>query len=562
MLSGLSLLLAVTTLAQDSVARAPSTRRPRRAPIVTPAPMTIEPWTTIAPMMLDAIPALEAIPAIAPMTLVIPDLQAATTALAVTAPHLEMALTAIAPLAVAAPDLEMALTAIAPLTAGADFSDDESWDEIDVQEPGDSLYRAARTALNNNRYTEAAATFGRVVSRYPSSARAPDAMYYQAYALYRTGDTKNLQTAVGVLNQRRRSYPNAGVRDANNLAARIDGELARRGDNAAAERNQARADSARTRGNARRERDRDRDRDGDAPPGCEGYGDDDPRMIALSALQQMNGESAIPILRDVLKRRDPCSEIMRRKAVFIVSQKRTDETSRILLDAVRQDPDQEVREQAVFWLSQVPGEETVAALDSILQDPKTDPQIQEKAIFALSQHRSPRAAAILCSYSGRRDRPAELREKSIFWLGQRRSADNQQCLRDLYKNLETDDLKEKVIFSLSQMGGADNYRWLMDIALDAKENIELRKKALFWAGQGRNVDIADLVRLYDSMNDREMREQLIFVYSQRREEAASDKLCQIGKTDPDRELRKKAIFWLGQSRSQRAIQCLQELINQ
>lgn len=545
MLSGLSLLLAVTTLAQDSVggARAPSARRQRRAPIVT------QPWTAIAPMVLDAIPAIEGIPAlaaiptIAPMTLVIPDLQAATTALAVTAPQLEMALTAIAPLAV-----------------GADFSDDESWDEIDAQEPGDSLYRAARTALNNNRYSEAAATFASVVSRYPRSARAPDAMYYQAYALYRTGDTKNLQTAVGVLNQRRRSYPNAGMRDANNLAARIDGELTRRGDNAAAERNQARADSARQRSSARRERDR--DRDGDAPPGCEGYGDDDPRMIALSALQQMNGESAIPILRDVLKRRDPCSEIMRRKAVFIVSQKRTDETSRILLDAVRQDPDQEVREQAVFWLSQVPGEETVAALDSILQDPRTDPQIQEKAIFALSQHRSPRAAAILCTYSGRRDRPADLREKSIFWLGQRRSEENQQCLRNLYKNLENDELKEKVIFSVSQMGGADNYRWLMDIALDPKENIELRKKALFWAGQGRSVDIDDLVRLYDSMNDREMKEQLIFVYSQRREEAASDKLCQIGKTDADRELRKKAIFWLGQSRSARAVQCLQELINQ
>jgi HEAT repeat protein len=285
-------------------------------------------------------------------------------------------------------------------------------------------------------------------------------------------------------------------------------------------------------------------------------------MIALSALQQMNAESAIPILRDLLKRRDPCSEILRRKAVFILSQKRTPETSRMLLDAVRNDPDKEVREQAVFWLSQVPGEETVTALDSIIQDPKSDPEIQEKAIFALSQHRSPRAAAILCTYSGRSDRPADLREKSIFWLGQRRAAENQQCLRDLYKKLESDDLKEKVLFSLSQMGGADNYRWLMDIALDPKENIELRKKALFWAGQGNNVDVADLVRLYDSMKDPEMREQLIFVYSQRREEAAVDKLCQIGKTDPDRELRKKAIFWLGQARSARAAQCLQDLINQ
>jgi len=112
------------------------------------------------------------------------------------------------------------------------------------------------------------------------------------------------------------------------------------------------------------------------------------------------------------------------------------------------------------------------------------------------------------------------------------------------------------------MGGSDKYSWLMDIALNTKEDIETRKKALFWAGQGHNVDMGDLVKLYDSMSDREMKEQLIFVYSQRREEAALDKLFQIGKNDPDRELRKKAIFWIGQSRSPRAAQYLQELINQ
>jgi len=87
-------------------------------------------------------------------------------------------------------------------------------------------------------------------------------------------------------------------------------------------------------------------------------------------------------------------EIMRRKAVFIVSQKRTAETSRILLDAARTDPDREVRGQAIFWLSQVPGDSTVIALDSILQA-STDPELQEKALFALSQHRSPKAGAAL-----------------------------------------------------------------------------------------------------------------------------------------------------------------------
>ena len=145
---------------------------------------------------------------------------------------------------------------------------------------------------------------------------------------------------------------------------------------------------------------------------------------------------------------------------------------------------------------------------------------------------------------------------------QNRSPENAAFLKGLFAKVENDDLKEKIIFSLSQMGGSDNYRWMMDIALNQNEDIEIRKKALFWAGQGHDVVIDDLVRLYDTMKDREMREQLIFVYSQRREEAALDKLFDIGKNDPDRELRKKAIFWIGQSRSPKAAKYLQDLINQ
>src|SRR3989449_3346861 len=125
----------------------------------------------------------------------------------------------------------------------------------------------------------------------------------------------------------------------------------------------------------------------------------------------------------------------------------------------------------------------------------------------------------------------------------------------------SEDLKEKVIFSLSQMGGAENGRWLMDIALNEREAIEMRKKALFWAGQ-TGADLGQLVTLYDRMQNEEMKEQLIFVYSQRHEAVALDKLIAIAKAEQNRELRKKAVFWLGQSHDPRAAQVLLEIINQ
>ncbi|HEY6208840.1 MAG TPA: HEAT repeat domain-containing protein, partial [Gemmatimonadales bacterium] len=120
---------------------------------------------------------------------------------------------------------------------------------------------------------------------------------------------------------------------------------------------------------------------------------------------------------------------------------------------------------------------------------------------------------------------------------------------------------EKVIFSLSQMGGAENMRWMMDIALNEREPIEQRKKALFWAGQS-GADLEQLTALYDRIQSTEMKEQLIFVYSQRHESQALDALIRIARTEKDKDLRKKAIFWLGQSHDPRAAQVLLEIINQ
>ena len=561
-MSFLSLLLAVTTLVQDSVAPPPRARKHHRAPVMTIGPVTIAPMTAIAPMIIE------------PMTIAVPAVQAATTALAMAYPQLQ-ALSVQAPaIAMSIGDLDAAAFALAaPPMMGiwdvgpANELDEPDW-ERDVQAQGDvadSAYRAARRALNDNQYARAAELFSSIRDKYPRSTYVPNTYYWQAFALYRDGSDDALRTAREALKAQKDKYPKASTRrDAEALLRRVQGALAQRGDADAATDVVEEGDviaprPPRTPNTPRPPREPRAPRPGHSSS-CDD--EDDIRIAALNAVLQMDADRAVPLLKTVLARRDEGSACLRRKAVFLVSQKRSDETSRILLDAVRADPDKEVREQAVFWLSQVPGEETVAALDSILSDSRTDPDIQDKAIFALSQHRSPRAGAILRAYAERRDAPTENREKAIFWLGQHRSAENAQFLKDLYAKLDSDDLKEKVIFSLSQMGGTDNYRWLMDIALNEREDIELRKKALFWAGQGHSVDVADLVRLYDSMKDREMRDQLIFVYSQRREEAALNKLFDIGKNDPDRELRKKAIFWIGQSRSPRAAQYLQELINQ
>jgi hypothetical protein len=230
------------------------------------------------------------------------------------------------------------------------------------------------------------------------------------------------------------------------------------------------------------------------------------------------------------------------------------------MNVARSDPSSDVREKAVFWLSQVPG--STGLLEEILKG-NGDENIKEKALFALSQQREDRAQQILRDFALRESESEELRDKAIFWLGQNRSSENTQFLRTLYSRLNNQDLKEKVLFSLSQQRGAGNEQWLMSIALNQKEDIELRKKALFWAGQS-GVAIPELAQLYDRMgaSDSEMKEQIIFVLSQRQSDrGAMDKMFDIAKNEKDPELRKKAIFWLGQSRDPRVQQFLMDLIN-
>ncbi|MCZ6753812.1 MAG: HEAT repeat domain-containing protein, partial [Gemmatimonadetes bacterium] len=114
--------------------------------------------------------------------------------------------------------------------------------------------------------------------------------------------------------------------------------------------------------------------------------------------------------------------------------------------------------------------------------------------------------------------------------------------------------------AVSQSDDPANGQWLVDIATDRSQPMDLRKNALFWAGQS-GEGLADLLAMWSLDLDQEMKGQLVFVYSQSGEPAALDKLFEIARTETDKELRENAIFWLGQSDDPRVTAFLEELIN-
>jgi hypothetical protein len=86
---------------------------------------------------------------------------------------------------------------------------------------------------------------------------------------------------------------------------------------------------------------------------------------------------------------------------------------------VARNPDipREARTQSVFWLGQAAGEAATAELGAIVVDGGVDREIREQAVFALSQRPRHEGVPALINVA-RTNKDPEIRKKALFWLGQ------------------------------------------------------------------------------------------------------------------------------------------------
>ena len=75
------------------------------------------------------------------------------------------------------------------------------------------------------------------------------------------------------------------------------------------------------------------------------------------------------------------------------------------------------RNQAVFWIGQAAGEKVTADLGALVVDNSVDREIREQAVFALSQRPRDQSVPALINVA-RTNRDPEIRKKALFWLGQ------------------------------------------------------------------------------------------------------------------------------------------------
>ncbi|MBM4117039.1 hypothetical protein FJ251_04735 [bacterium] len=440
-------------------------------------------------------------------------------------------------------------TLLAALLFGALLAPALRADEIE------EAFLAARRELNAAQYERAVAAFQALRARFPESRFTADALYWEAFSRSRRAASDDLAQALDLLAELQADFPKAEhLADARELALRLETQLAKSGDAAAAYRVTREAEELAAQLAQTDERKRRGAKSDPAEAELE------LRMTALNALMQMDSQRALPILKRLLAERTPATGALRARALFILAQHDDPAVPALLVQTVREDPDPEVRQMAIFWLGQEDSPAAMGALKEVLADPKTDAESREQALFAVSQQESDEALAVLRQVARDPKVDAESRGRAIFWIGQRGGKQSAATLRELYGQLEDAEVKEQVLFAASQ-SGAEMQGWLLEVARNPKESLALRCRAVFWAGQLGSVPVADIFGLYQSSADRKLKEQVIFTLSQQRGDEAAEKLMAIVRQEQDPELRTMAVFWIGQSQHPRAAEFLEEIIN-
>ena len=498
-------------------------------------------------------------------------------------------------------------------------------DQRFAQDAADSTYRAARTLLNRGEWRQAAALFGSIPRRFPQSEYRPDALYWQAFALYRIGGTTELREGLTALETRQSQFPSARNQgDATSLATRIRGALAARGDAAAAA-------ALRT----------------TAAQGSAACDEEDlsVRASALNALMRADPATAQTQLERVLARRDECSVPLRKNAVMIIAG-REDAAARSRLSTVAtSDPSIDVRVDAIGYLAKFPDQQTVTQLAQITRSADEE-RAQRAAIRALGEMEIPTARQAVRAVVENRDASERLRLEALGTFDRGGSPDfayEIDCDDNVCTTMpmtpvampgvpvppravapaapvatpapaaaprsapappraatprppgvaavEAPGMDLALWRNSERALSADDAAWLRGV-YPRLETTRLKSRAasvlaratdeasVTWlmnliqreeespdvrsavlARLGRNLSIAQLSRIYDAAANRSVRRQIVSTLGDRDEAAATDKLIEIVRTGTDPQLRRSAISALTRKNDPRTTQLLLEMID-
>lgn len=155
-----------------------------------------------------------------------------------------------------------------------------------------------------------------------------------------------------------------------------------------------------------------------------------------------------------------------------------------LIDVANNGPAQDLRKDAIFWMSQARITESANELERLMFRDESS-EIRRHAAFSLSQSTAANRSDALIR-QGREDHDSGVRSQAWFWLAQTGASGSEEAIRWAIANDPDSRVREEAVFAASLLPGERGLNTLLAILRDGQMDRAAREQALFWLAQSES----------------------------------------------------------------------------
>jgi HEAT repeat protein len=379
--------------------------------------------------------------------------------------------------------------------------------------PAARAFREGRDLIERENWPQAAEKFHSFVAAFPKDRDVDAALYWYAYALQKQG--KKDEAAAALLRLIKEFPTSSWRREAETMLVVLG-----RGDA---------VEQALDRNN------------------CE------IKILALQSLFQANEDRAISFVGDVLKSTSTECPGLKTAAVSLLGSQGGPRAVPLLLEIARNQTDMKLRLTAIKRLGEQNGD-TVAEDLARLYDADRTKEVRVQILRALSEMDSARAETKLIELARAGD-DLTLRQVAIRYLGEKNGSASLDELIRIWDADRTPEIRTQILRALSERDDPRAHAKLLEVARKG-ETPELRVEAIRRVGERGKSSLEDLLQLYASESNIQIKQSLIRAYSETNDPRALAKLNEIARSADSLELRVTAIRRLGERNDEQTVEQL------
>jgi HEAT repeat protein len=266
------------------------------------------------------------------------------------------------------------------------------------------------------------------------------------------------------------------------------------------------------------------------------------KILALQSLFRADEERAIGIITDALKTSPAPCQNFQTAAVTILGSSRNPKVTAMMLDIARSNPDLKLRLAAINRLGDQQDEQIVGELIKLYDADRTK-EVRAQVLRALVNSRTQRGNAKVLEIARASDDVAA-RMYAIRFLAEMKDPATLDELIRIYDADKTKEIRSQVLRALAERDDPRARAKVLEVARTG-ETPELRIEAIRRLGERGRVAIDDLLQLYSSETNLQIKQGLLRAFADNSDPKAQAKLLEIARGNDAVELRGYALRVLG-----------------